>query len=110
MECATDATPSKSSNLEIESLSGSCNTSSTYDSQYDEMLNITILTKRMKRDLNLYTLAIFYDRTIVSDRTAASIVSAIIKDVGIVTEEGYSNVIDKNKICRKQNKKGKKNI
>ena len=35
-----------------------------------------------------------------SDRTAASIVNTTLKDVGIVTEEDYKNVIDKNKIRR----------
>ena len=44
-----------------------------------------------------------------SDRTAASIVSTTLKDVGIVTEEDYTNVINKNKIHREQRKE-RKNI
>ena len=55
LECATDVTPSTSSNFKIESSSGSCNTSSTYD----VMLSITPHAKRIKRDLNLFTVAAF---------------------------------------------------
>ena len=110
LECTTDATPSTSSNIEMESSSGSCDTSSTDDSDYEEMLNITPATKRIKRDLNLSTVAAFYDRTGVSDRTATSIVSATLKDVGIVTKENCTNVIDKNKIRRERSKERKRNI
>ena len=63
LECTTDATPSTNSNLEIESSSGSCNTSCIYDSEYDEMLNITPHAKINKRDLNLSTVAAFCDKT-----------------------------------------------
>ena len=74
--CATDATPSTSSNLEIESSFDSGNTSFAYDSEFDEMLNITPRPKRIKRDLNLFTVS-----------ATLHFVSATLKNVRIVTEE-----------------------
>ena len=62
------------------------------------MLNTTPRSKRIKRDLDLSSAAVFCDRTGVYDRTAASIVSATLKDVDIVTEEEYTNVIGKKSV------------
>lgn len=55
------------------------------------------ITKNM---LNLPTVAAICDRTGVSDRVAAAIASAVLKDVGIISEENKTKVIDRMKIRR----------
>nr|CAH7763285.1 unnamed protein product [Callosobruchus chinensis] len=54
--------------------------------------------------LKLPTLARTCDQFGVSDRAAAAIASAVLQDVGIVTEENLTNVIDKNKVRRARGK------
>lgn len=46
------------------------------------------------------TIALECDRTSVSDRAAARIASAVLKDFGVVSESEKSNVIDRSKIRR----------
>lgn len=48
--------------------------------------------------LQLPSLAQACDRTGISDRSAAIIVSAVLKDVGIVTKEDPSKIVDRSKI------------
>jgi len=55
--------------------------------------------------LPLPTLARECDRYGLSDRAAASLASAVLQDVGLVTEQDSSLVIDRNKIRREKEKK-----
>lgn len=54
--------------------------------------------------VKLPTVASACDRTGVSDRAAAAIASAVLKDVGIITEDNKSKVIDRMKIRRERGK------
>ena len=54
--------------------------------------------------LHLPTLAEACDRTGISDRSAAIIVSAVLKDVGIVTQTDSSIIVDRSKIRRERTK------
>lgn len=53
---------------------------------------------------DLPALARTCDRYGVSDRSAAAIASAVLEDVGLITENNYSIVIDKNKVRRQRRK------
>lgn len=48
------------------------------------------------------------DRYAVSDRAAAAIASAVLEDVGLITNEDKTSVIDRNKLRRERLKKRKK--
>src|SRR6218665_242891 len=48
------------------------------------------------------TVAREYDRHGVSDRCAASIISAVLHDVGIINEHDSSMMVDKNKVRRER--------
>lgn len=55
--------------------------------------------------INLPSLALACDRTGVSDRSAAIIASAVLKDVGIITSNDQSYVVDRSKVRRERAKK-----
>ena len=55
--------------------------------------------------LSLPCLASACDRRMVSDRSAAAIASAVLEDVGLVSSEDRTRVIDKSKISREHGKK-----
>ena len=55
-----------------------------------------------KMHLPLPTVARECDRHGVSDRCAASIISAVLQDVGIINEHDSSMVVDKNKVRRER--------
>ncbi|KAL4104290.1 hypothetical protein QTP88_019593 [Uroleucon formosanum] len=55
--------------------------------------------------LELPALALACDRTGISDRTAATIASAILQDVGIIKTDDKQHVIDRMKIRRERHKK-----
>lgn len=54
--------------------------------------------------LKLPTLGIVCDKYGVSDRSAAAIATAVLKDVGIVSADDPSKIIDKNKVRRVRQK------
>lgn len=54
--------------------------------------------------IKLPSVASICDRTGVSDRAAATIASAVLQDVGIISTSDMSKVIDKNKIRRERKK------
>ncbi|CAI6354166.1 unnamed protein product [Macrosiphum euphorbiae] len=55
--------------------------------------------------LKLPALAMACDRTGISDRSAATIASAILQDVGIISVDTKKNVIDRMKVRREREKK-----
>lgn len=65
-------------------------------------------TSSQQMRVPLPTLARECDRYGVSDRAAAAISSAVLQDVGLVTEQDSSSVIDRSKIIREKMKKRKK--
>ena len=58
---------------------------------------------------SLPNLAMEVDRYGISDRAAAAIATAVLVDLGLVTEDDHSKVIDKNKIKRER-RKARKNF
>lgn len=54
--------------------------------------------------LKLPALAMVCDRTGISDRSAATIASAILQDVGIISIDTKKNVIDRMKVRREREK------
>jgi hypothetical protein len=56
----------------------------------------------------LSVLARTCDRYAVSDRAAAAIASAVLEDVGVITNEDKTSVIDRSKLRRERHKKRKK--
>ncbi|KAK4884145.1 hypothetical protein RN001_000416 [Aquatica leii] len=62
--------------------------------------------------ININKLALVCDRTVVSDRAAAMLSSAVLQDVGIITLEDQSKVIDRSKFrrARKNVRKAIQNI
>jgi len=64
----------------------------------------TTLVASTKMRLPLPTVARECDRHGVSDRCAASIISAVLQDVGIINEHDSSMVVDKNKVRRERAK------
>lgn len=69
-----------------------------------------ILTPNIKNRMTmpLSKLALACDRTGVSDRSAASIASAVLQDVGIIHKEDTTKVIDRMKVRRQREKNRKK--
>lgn len=61
--------------------------------------------KQSQMRLELPALALACDRTGISDRTAATIASAILQDVGIIKTYDKEHVIDRMKIRRERHKK-----
>ena len=110
-----DPKASSSQNLHQMHLSeSSSNSESTEESDFEGQLpkhaqkSLFILCKQSVTK-KLPSLALTCDRTGVSDRAGASIASAILKDVGIITEENTTEVIDRSKI-RRERKKTRKQV
>ena len=53
--------------------------------------------------IKLKNTALTYDRFGISNRAAAAVISTVLKDVGIVTNDDHSHVADKCKIRREKN-------
>ena len=67
-------------------------------SKTSEERQLTPQNKQMR--LSLPCLASACDRYMVSDRSAAAIASAVLEDVGLISSEDLTQVIDRNKIRR----------
>ena len=61
----------------------------------------TLVSPRQK----LTALALACERHGISDRAAATIASAVLQDIGIVTETNRSSVIDRNKVRQERHRK-----
>lgn len=62
-------------------------------------------TPSSTNSLRLPSVALAWDISRVSDRTAASIVSATLKDIGIISPEDASKIVDRSKIRQARIKK-----
>ena len=60
--------------------------------------------KKRSRSRQYAALAIACDRTGVSDRSGAIIASAVLEDLGMITETDTSNVVDRSKVRRERKK------
>lgn len=69
----------------------------------EELKQIALPPQKKKR-LNFPSLALACDRTGVSDRAAAIIASSVLKDVGIISSNDPSGVIDRSKLRRERAK------
>ncbi|KAL4132835.1 hypothetical protein QTP88_009924 [Uroleucon formosanum] len=79
---------------------------SNYSSNSMSSLSSTYsANKQSQMRLELPALALACDRTGISDRTAATIASAILQDVGIIKTDDKQHVIDRMKIRRERHKK-----
>jgi len=86
-----------------ESESGDDNVAGAVEGNYEELGTIgTVPGSSSKMRLSLPTVARECDRHGVSDRCAASIISAVLQDVGIINEQDSSMVVDKNKVRRER--------
>jgi hypothetical protein len=65
------------------------------------------LQKSQQMRLKLPTLARTSDRYGLSDRASAAVATAVLQDIGLVTEEDKSHVIDRSKLRRERAKKRK---
>ena len=75
---------------------------SSYKRLCEKMDNCSQMKKKMK---HLPTLASACDRVGVSDRAAALIVNSLLQDIGAVSSQDTSEVVDRNKIRRARQKK-----
>lgn len=85
--------------LAIESTSASSS-----NSEASSPVKIPFTPPTKKKRLNLPSLALACDRTGVSDRAAAIIASSVLKDVGIISSNDTSGVIDRSKLRRERTK------
>lgn len=75
----------------------------TFDPNF-EMSKQVVTPPQKKRRFNLPSLALACDRTGVSDRSAAIIASSVLKDIGIISLNDASGVIDRSKLRRERTK------
>ena len=54
------------------------------------------------KGMKLKNTALIYDRIGISDKAAAVVVSSVLKDVGILTNDGHSHVVDKCEMRREK--------
>lgn len=85
--------------LAIESTS-----TSSSNSEASNPVKIPFAPSTKKKRLNLPSLALACDRTGVSNRAAAVIASSVLKDVGIISSNDTSGVIDRSKLRRERTK------
>lgn len=85
--------------LAIESTSASSS-----NSEASSPVKMSVAPPTKKKRLNLPSLALACDRTGVSDRAAAIIASSVLKDVGIISPNNTSSVIDHSKLRRERTK------
>lgn len=97
-ENSTDLADRSKSN---DQLINNRSTNRTNESNDDSPLN----TSQMR--ISLPSTAIMSDRYRISDRATAAIASCVLKDVGLISEENLSLIIDKNKIRREKIKSRK---
>lgn len=97
--CSRSLTDSDDMTLAIESTSASSSNSATSSPH-----TVLVSPPPKKKRLNLPSLALACDRTGVSDRAAAIIASSVLKDVGIISSEDTSGVIDRSKLRRERTK------
>ena len=74
--------------------------------QYDADLRVSVVRKQNRMDLE--NLARSSARFNISNRAGAAIASAVLKYAGIITDDGYTYAIDKNKLKRQREKYRKK--
>lgn len=77
---------------------------SSSNSEASSPVKIPFAPPTKKKRLNLPSLALACDRTGVSDRAAAIIASSVLKDVGIISSNDTSSVIDRSKLRRERTK------
>ncbi len=94
------AEPSTSGAATLASFSESDSTSTTDDNSDFE--DKTDKNPRRTNLLRLPSVALACDRSRVSDRTAASIVSATLQDTGIISSKDASEIVDPSKFRRKK--------
>ncbi len=97
------AEPSTSGAATLASFSESDSTSTTDDNSDFE--DKTDKNPRRTNLLRLPSVALACDRSRVSDRTAASIVSATLQDIGIISFKEASEIVDRSKIRQGRRKK-----
>lgn len=93
--------PSSSKSVEME-FSSSDEVDDEMDENYEESEPETGIKPPWQMRIKLKSTALSCDRFGVSDRAAAAIASSVLKDVGIVTNDDHSHVIDKSKIRREK--------
>lgn len=85
--------PSTSKNVKME-FSSSDEVDDEMDENYEESEPETGIKPPWQMRIKLKSTALSCDRFGVSDRAAAAIASSVLKDVGIVTNDDHSHVID----------------
>ena len=92
-----------SSSADIEVVSSDCdNTSLSFESSSATLFGISQPSQQNRS--NWPNLAKIAERFQISDRAAAALANAVLKDVGLVTENDKKLVIDKNKLRRERQK------
>ncbi|CAH0562737.1 unnamed protein product [Brassicogethes aeneus] len=71
-----------------------------FNAKQEASSQVEVSSKQMR--IKLPSLAQACDRTGVSDRSAAIIASAVLKDIGLITSEEASKIIDRSKIRRER--------
>lgn len=89
--------------------SPSVSSNDSVDHQVPENIDILNVPSTSQMRTKLPSLAQACDRTGVSDRSAAILVNAALKDMGIITAEESSKIIDRSKI-RRERVKARKNL
>lgn len=74
---------------------------------YFSQLFISSGIKNSQMRLKLPALSLACDRSGISDRNTATIASAILQDVGIISVDTKISVVDRMKVRREKEKKGK---
>lgn len=107
----TDCTDTTNTDLDISSESDNISEHTDDDELYPEptpskrMLEKKHMSSpKKKKTKHLQTVACACDRAGVSDRAAALIVSSALQDIGVVSSQDMSEVVDRNKIRRARQK------
>ncbi|CAG4928614.1 unnamed protein product [Colias eurytheme] len=106
--CSTEPSSSYAQNVIEEQFlpdTSSSSVESTNEKNQDQLpsepsLLMSREVTQKRNTISLATVARTVDRYGVSDRAAAAIVSAAFQDVGLITEESSTNIVDRNKIRR----------
>lgn len=93
--------PSCSKSVEME-FSSSEEVDNEMDENYEESEPEAGTKPPWQMRIKLKNTALTCDRFGISDRAAAAVASSVLKDVGIVTNDDHSHVVDKSKIRREK--------
>lgn len=96
--------PSCSKSVEME-FSSSEEVDNEMDENYEESEPEAGTKPPWQMRIKLENTALTCDRFGISDRAAAAVASSVLKDVGIVTNDDHSHVVDKSKIRREKKAK-----